>query len=228
MVECLAVNHCYLNSYHPLVLTAYGRRAAIEHSIPPFVDGSIRREPDLEHDFPSISCLCRKGHFAPRLRVGDIVGYMTTKSRFGTRAARHRRLTAVLRIIDKLASHKAAAEWYCARGLPLPSNCMVADNPAKPIGQSHRRHKAARRLNDEALARIWDRAYRKHATKFKTFLVCRALYRELSWDAPMIGDDHLMRAFGRIPATQNPGRLRPSEFRTLLELLEIPMADFGL
>ena len=67
----------FLSSYKPLVWTTFGRAAALKHGLLPFIDGSIRREPDLEHEHPSISCLCRAGKFAPRLRVGDVVGYIT-------------------------------------------------------------------------------------------------------------------------------------------------------
>ena len=62
MVRTLVVMpNYYLNSYAPLVSTAAGRKAWELHELPPFIDGSIRREPDLEHEFPSISCLCRAG-----------------------------------------------------------------------------------------------------------------------------------------------------------------------
>jgi hypothetical protein len=44
---------------------------------PPFIDASCRREPDLESRYPSITALCREGHFAPHLHEGDVVAYMT-------------------------------------------------------------------------------------------------------------------------------------------------------
>lgn len=84
----------YLTTYHPLVVTAAGRRASDKHNLPPFVDGAIRREPDLEHEWPSITCLCRGEQFAPRLRVGDHVVYMTVKRRYGMQR-RHWRLPQV-------------------------------------------------------------------------------------------------------------------------------------
>ena len=73
----------YLVSYAPLVSSKTGREVSRLHSIPPFVDGSIRREPDLQHKYPSVSCLCRTDKFAPRLRVGDFVAYLTQKRRYG-------------------------------------------------------------------------------------------------------------------------------------------------
>jgi hypothetical protein len=134
----------FLNTYVPLVATSAGRAASETHAIPPFVDGSIRREPDLEQPYPSISCLCRAGNFAPRLRASDIVGYMTCKGRYGEPREPHRRLTAVLEVIAVVPSHAEAAHWYRDRDLPLPSNCMVPGNLPKPLAESHRKHRGGR------------------------------------------------------------------------------------
>ena len=49
----------FLNSYHPLCETEQGRMVVAQYRIPPFVDYSIRREPDLQNPFPSITGLCR-------------------------------------------------------------------------------------------------------------------------------------------------------------------------
>lgn len=73
----------YLNTYVPLAASKAGRDASDRYKIAPFVDGSIRREPDLEHPFPAITCLCRADKFAPRLIPGDIVAYMLRKDRYG-------------------------------------------------------------------------------------------------------------------------------------------------
>ena len=101
----------FLNSYVPLVASKPGRDASKLYGIEPFVDGSIRREPDLEHEFPAISCLCRADKFAPRLQAGDIVAYMLRKDRYGQKRAQ-RSLTAVLRVLHMFPSHAAAAKWY--------------------------------------------------------------------------------------------------------------------
>lgn len=73
----------YLVSYRPLVNRPAGVIAATRHGISPFVDGSCRREPDFQSEFPSISALCRGRNFAPRLRVGDTAAYITIKGRWG-------------------------------------------------------------------------------------------------------------------------------------------------
>src|SRR5690242_3801853 len=71
-----------LNSFHPLCETGIGRRAIQTGNFPPFIDASWRREPDLEHDHPSITCLCRQEEFAPHLQPNDIVVYITVKGKW--------------------------------------------------------------------------------------------------------------------------------------------------
>ncbi|MCC5787224.1 MAG: hypothetical protein JJU33_11050 [Phycisphaerales bacterium] len=127
----------YFVTFRPLVSTKAGREASERYSLPPFVDGSIRREPDFEHEMPAISCLCRGGNFAPRLLVGDHVAYATVKGRYDGHPA-HRRLVAMLRVEGLFDSHEAAAAWYNAEGIALPNNLMVPGNKAKPLAHSVR------------------------------------------------------------------------------------------
>jgi hypothetical protein len=152
----------YLNSYAPLVISRAGRLASDLHGLPPFIDGSIRREPDLEHKDPGISCLCRGGNFAPRLRVGDIVAYMTKKASFGQRTPQ-RRLTAILQVRHVFQTHREAAAWYRQRNLALPSNCMVSGNAAIPLDHSHRGFRISKCSGDTAKHRARDAAYRRRA-----------------------------------------------------------------
>ena len=211
----------YLNTYGPLVMTRAGRQAALAYGLPPFVDGSIRREPDLEHPFPSISCLCRADRFAPRLRVGDVVAYLTTKGRY-RRAERHWRLTAILRIAAQFDDHAAAAVAYRAAGLPLPSNCMVPGNPSKPVCHSHRHNEHRHLADDEAFRRRWDDDYlRWRAEPYPRFVACEPLYVNLSWDAPVVHDRDLRSVFGKVPGTRNPGALDLSKLAALTRRLGI-------
>jgi hypothetical protein len=216
----------YVNTYGPLVASKAGREACAAHGLPPFVDGSIRREPDLEHEFPSISCLCRAGNFAPRLRVGDVVAYMTKKARYRSRTS-HWRLTAVLEVRAVLASHLAGAQWYRERGLTFPSNCWVHGNPAKPFEQSHRIFRASSCAGPKRTYREWDATYRLRAMKHGTFVVCTALFRDLSWDAPIIERRHFLRALGKVPGTHNPGALTMDQCCRLMRVIEIdiPLSD---
>lgn len=196
---------CYFNTYEPLVASRAGRIASEQFGIPPFVDGSIRREPDLEHRFPSISCLCRAGKFAPRLKVNDLVAYLTRKRS-------DQRLTAVLQVLHTFPSHEDAAEWYSERKLPLPANCMVPGNSPKPLAQSHRIVRVGTCLDDAQAIRRWDAEYRGRARAHKVFVVCKPLYRELSWDALVIKKDDFLESLGRVPGTQNPGAIKIGDF----------------
>jgi hypothetical protein len=212
----------YLNTYQPLVATPAGRSASESLGIPPFVDGSIRREPDLEHANPSISCLCRADKFAPRLLVGDRVVYMTKKARYGGPQA-HRRMTAVLEVVGVFGSHAAAAAWYAERGLPPPNNCMVQGTLPHAIAESHR-HNKRRQPDEEKWRRQWDFDYAARARKHGRFVACRPLWRDLTWDAPVVHEPDLEAVFGRVPGTRNPGALDINCLPRLLQRLGIPLS----
>lgn len=211
----------YLNSYRPLVASAYGRRASELYNIPPFVDGSIRREPDLEHAFPSISCICRAGKFAPHLRIGDVVGYLTVKGLYGQVDHRHWRLTAILRVLMVFDSHAKAQTWYSEHDLPLPNNCLVSGNAHKPIKHSHRIHRRDKNSDGCARSRSWDCGYRQRVRKFGTFVVCERKFIDLSWNAPKVSDECLLEAFERIPGTRNPGKLSAEAFCRMVKKIGI-------
>ena len=210
----------YINTYRPLVATKAGRDASEIHDLPPLIDGSIRREPDLEHAFPAISCLCRASKFAPRLKVGDVVTYFTAKGRY-QKEFRHWRLTAVLEVHDVFATHSAAAEWYRKHNLTLPNNCMVPGNAANPLELSHRIYRGGAKANGAETHRSWDAEYRARAMKHKVFVVCQRLFRRLTWDAPVVTDNHLKDALGFLPGTQNPRALTMEDYRKLMSVLRI-------
>ena len=42
----------YLSSFYPLICTNKGRKAVEEFNLPPYIDGSCRREPDFENEYP--------------------------------------------------------------------------------------------------------------------------------------------------------------------------------
>ncbi len=206
----------YLVSYQPFAGRSWGLDLA-----EPFVDDSIRREPDLQSAFPSITCLCRAGKFAPRLRAGDAVVYLTKKSRYGPESSTHRRLTAILRVKRVFGSHEHAAVWYQVRGLPLPSNCMVLGNPPIPIGKTRRRGAWADARVAEAEQRVWDSEYRGRASAQGTFVACDRIFVDLSWNAPIVHDSDLIKVFGRVPGTLNPGALPEEKLHVLMYLLKI-------
>jgi hypothetical protein len=125
----------HLVKYSPLNSTEAGQRAVARFGLPPYADGSCRREPDFESQHPSITALCRRSLFAPHLKEGDEVLYLTVKDFYG-KTFKHRRVVAVLKVLKRFDSQSDAARWYAAQGENLPSNCMVLGNPPPdtPLG----------------------------------------------------------------------------------------------
>jgi hypothetical protein len=193
----------YLVSFHPLCSTGHGRQAVKEHGLPPFIDGSCRREPDLKHSRPSISALCRASKFAPRLQEGDRVAYITTRGRFGQEGAPCWRLVALLRVKRRFETHGEAAAWYLGKGLRLPSNCMVPEN--KPVclemtlGPSGHGGCSSR-----GIIKQWDADYWRRAKEWPIMLVCEKLTVELHEPARIEKEDWRRWNKGRVPGTQNP------------------------
>ena len=126
----------FLCSFRPLAASPLGLQAVQTLNLPPFIDASCRREPDLQSRWPSISALCRKQYFAPRLRPGDHVVYITVKRTYPGADEAHRRLVAILNIKASFKTHRDAAVWYRDQGIALPSNCMVFGNRPQPLDQT--------------------------------------------------------------------------------------------
>ena len=219
----------FVATYHPLVTTSAGRIAQQRYGLPPFIDGSIRREPSLEHDLPSISGLCRTDRFVPRLRVSDCVAYVTVKRRWrgptDTQAPPlHWRLTAVLRVLRVFDTHASAASWFREHQRQVPANCMVPDNPPQPIEHSHLEHKCAGKItNLQLLQQIWDREYEARATAVKWFVVCEPLFRALDWNAPRVREDDWIHVFNNVPGTQTPPQFPVEQLQRFLDRLQIPV-----
>lgn len=200
----------YLNSFRPLCSTPVGRKAIKAYQLLPFIDGSIRREPDLESERPSISALCRFTKFAPRLDVGDIAVYLTCKARFSPKDDLHRRLVAILEVERRFETHEEAETVYRDAGFAVPANCMVATNPPADYDRSSRHEP------DFAASHA---AYAQRARECSVFLMCRPLFRELA-NPPVIHDSDLEIIFGRVPGTQNPPRITDEQYEKLLQLVQ--------
>jgi hypothetical protein len=192
--------------------------------IPPFVDGSIRREPDFQCELPSITSLCRGRNFARHLGVGDVVCYITNKRKFKRTDNPERRLTAIVRVQLVLPSHEAAAQWYERRDLPIPNNCMVDRNPAMPLDHSHGINEGRKHYSGDRLWRRWDLGYKFRAEDSPEFVVCEPpLFLDLTWGAPLVSDNGLIAVFGEIPGLLNPKKRQLSEFYALTSHLGIPV-----
>ena len=179
-----------------------------EFRLKPFVDASCRREPDFESKSPSITCLCRKEFFAPRLRVGSKVIYITKKGRYFNSLTSHWRLVAVLEVIKTFQSHKEAATWYREKGEHLPNNCMVYGNPPVPLEKTDRFHTDLRH---------WDAIYRMRAKNFGIFLVCKKILCDLE-RPPAITEQMMRDIFGRIPGTRMPPEITEEEMNKLMQV----------
>jgi len=192
----------YLASFRPLCSTRHGRAAVDALEIPPFVDGSCRREPDLEHEKPGISALCRGSRFAPRLKIGDRVAFVTTRGRYLDDEDAGWRLVALLQVLHRFASHREAATWYRNEGLRLPSNCVIPGNRPLPLERTLG-PSGYRGCSGASVIEQWDAEYQQRAKKCPGFLVCTPLMVELCSPAKIHTKDWL-KWCGKVPGTQNP------------------------
>ncbi len=209
----------YLNSFKPLCQTKQGRVAIEKFGFPPFIDTSCRREPDFQADIPSISALCRGKMFAPRLREGDSVIYMTVKGQYAPVQFRHWRLVAILRVIKRFESHKDAALWYREKGLSVPSNCMVDGNAclSYEMTAGTQTSRFGDVANTDELLKRWDLSYRLRAKRCGVFLACEAEFLSL-YEPPILTDEDLLQIFGRIPPTLTPPAISESEYQAMREI----------
>ena len=200
---------CYVNEFRPLAQTPAGQRAIEQHHIPPFIDASCRREPDMESEFPSITALCRAEHFAPRLQVGDVVAYMTKDFIYPTGTASTRRLVAVLQVKRSWESHEQAAAWYREQKLPLPCNCMVRGSEPLPLDYTDR-------YQDDP--RAWEAHYWQVAREHGVFHACEKIFCDVN-DPPRLTNQQLVEWFGTIPDTRSLPPLSSDDFDKLMRWL---------
>lgn len=200
----------FLNTYKPLCRRrGCWSPASVD---PPFVDASIRREPDFEHPFPAISCICRAGKFAPRLQVGDSVVYATVKGRYLDEEEEGWRLVSALRVIERFADHAAAARWYREKTPGrLPSNCLVEGNPAVALARSD--GSGARR---DGSHEAWDARYRRRVARHPVMLACEVVRLDLV-DPVQVGREDLLAVFGRVPGTRSGVSISEEQFRELVD-----------
>lgn len=218
--KILRMSSYFLCSFRPICGNAAGRGAVARGGIPPFIDGSCRREPDFQSNAPSISALCRSTKFAPRLWPGDSVAYITNQGLYGGELGWA--LVSLLSVVKRFESHEAAADWYRKSGFGVPSNCIVPDNPPQPYHLTNQKPPAvvAARVDTEAnperAVRLWDSTYARRADECGVFLACKADFLEL-WRPPVLRRSELHAIFGRVPGTQNPPEITAAQFRALAD-----------
>ena len=210
----------FLNTYRPICSNKYGREAVNKYKIPPYVDRSCRREPDFESEFPPITSICRVDKFAPRLDKGSKIIYLTVKDSYEENLPSHYKLVAALEVIEKFESHTVAAEWYNKKGLKIPNNCLIADNPPMSIDKTYGgTKKEIQRFNKypEKYLSMWDEEYWERVSRYPVFIITKKDYLELN-NPKIIYPDDLIKIFGRIPRTQNPPEITESEYKSLCSL----------
>jgi hypothetical protein len=215
---------CFVTTYHPLVKTRAGQQAVRRHGLLAFVDGSCRREPDFESRFPSITAICRGGNFAPRLRDGDRIAYLTIKGKYLGARESGWHLVAVLRVIHRFDSHNDAAAWYRQENQLLPNNCFVDGNPPNPYeftdGDLPKKVKSRIKGNNDfnLAVRLWDWTYHKRVAKWPVFLVTEPEFLELN-HPPQLREVQMREIFaGKIPGTRNPPEITCEQLERLLQL----------
>lgn len=163
----------FLNSYYPINSTAYGRTTLKKYpETHPLEDGSIRREPDFKSSFPGISGLCRPGKMNEnKLKKDDIILYKTNRTHY---------LTAILKVVKRLETHQEAKEWFEAKGIEVPSNCILMDH--LPLEKSHAKHNInpiyILNKDNKFISMIWESAYKERANDPKSsyFFITESIY----------------------------------------------------
>jgi len=213
-----------LVSYAPLCRNSFGRKAMQEYGLNPFIDSSCRREPDLDSKYPSITATCRAGKLAPVLNVNDILIYL---AKYGGSY----NMTAILKVIETLDTHEQGAKWYLGRGLKIPSNCIVTDNPpenyfatAGNFGPERDIRKFESLPEDRKLRlaevklRAWDSGYRSRVREYPRLNITEPIY--LNTKNPITISPGELRSWfdNKIPGTQNPRKLKQEEYQHFLDL----------
>jgi hypothetical protein len=223
-----------LNSFKPLCVNDFGKLAIAKYGFLPFIDASCRREPDFENPFPSISALCRKGKFAPKLNENDVVVYITVQGNYQTDEIKktHSRLVAIVKVIKTFESHKLAADWYLDNNLSIPNNCMIEGNLPKLFDQTaavnyfkgkkdiknflNKSEEHQKRYGEIAIKK-WDSDYQERANTWQKFVVTKPIFLNLE-SPPILLREDFLEIFNRVPNTQTPNKINKIE---LIELAKI-------
>lgn len=221
-----------LNSFRPLCSTLLGIEAIKKYKLPPFIDGSCRREPDFENQFPSITALCRKSKFAPHLRKDDIIVYMTVGGKFPPHKYGHH-LVAILQVVEIYRTHQLGQNAYLKDGLLTPSNCMVTGNPPFDFDKTFGNFKKNPQLKTflsrsqkqqlqigRTLIKAWDSSYLATSLSWSCFVKTNSIY--LNIDNPiLILRSDLCNIFSKLPGTQTPKILTNKQFIELVKLIDL-------
>jgi hypothetical protein len=204
----------YMSSFYPLCSTKKGR-AAVSKGFPEYIDGSCRREPDFQNEFPAITGLCRPG-FATKLKKDDIVIYTTNKKGVGSR-----KIVAVLEVMDdKCKNHQDASNWYKGKGHSIPNNIMVEETKPFDLNETHQKGSWNSWIKEKKGIKEWDEGYKKRAKDCAEVAICRSLYKNLI-DPPELTESKMDEIFNGKPGTQNPAIVSLQEWKQLKKIIGI-------
>jgi len=201
----------YFSSFYPLCCTDAGRTAVLKYGLPPFIDGSCRREPDFEHPFPALTGLCRPG-FSAKLKKGEIVIYTSNIKGVGRKY-----LVAVLKVIETKEGHINAANWYKTKGYDLPNNLMVPGNNAIALDHTHRMMGWGTWAKDAHDLKSWDSFYKTRA-KDDTVAICEPWNGKVNVNSlQFFTSADVKRIFKqkKMPGTRNPAKLKDEDWNRL-------------
>jgi hypothetical protein len=180
----------YLNTFCPLGSSVTGRAASYLFNLPPYIEGSARREPDFQHARPCITGMVNP-QLVKKLEEGDFVVYMADDFRHAGK-----RIVAVLKVIGKMQSHRSAASWYINEEFPVPNNLMAfGTQPVSP-------HETFGDGNFSGLngsnGLLPESKYKKRAKECPDVAICRIWRNQVHlYHPPLLRDKDMIRIFGR-------------------------------
>jgi hypothetical protein len=199
----------YLNSFYPLCHNKFGLKAIEEYDFSNYIDGSCRREPDFENEFPCITGLCRP-RFSEKLNKNSLIVYVTNKKGVGSR-----KIIAVLEVIKIFENHREAANWYVSKNKIIPNNLIVNETKPLDLDKTHRFHGINEKDENKIISK-WDKLYQHRSKENSKVAQCKILYIELN--LPKILDQS---KFTRKLIAQNPPILNDKEWETIKELIKL-------
>jgi len=157
---------------------------------------------------------------------------MTVKGKWFT-DFNHYRIIAILEVIERKDSHLQAKLWYTNKGLTIPANCMVENNPPHPFVETAGRYENQKDIKNfltypsekqtiigERIIKLWDKEYLEKSKKWGTFIITRPIYLNLT-DPPIFTDQDIYNIFKKMINTRTPKKLTPFEFKEVAKFANI-------
>ena len=202
------MNKVRMVTYEPMIFKKRKENKIVKNKVDilPYLDASFRTEPSLNVEYPGISSLCRGEKLAPKLKKGDKVVYIAKKNKYD-QDFKHRRLVAILAVIEIKNCHYAASKWYEENNYTLPKNCIVDGNPPLSFDKTT--------VKDQSTIDEREKVYNYRAKKYPKFNICKKIYLNLEIP-PIITEEKMKEIFdNKIPVIQNYKILNENQYREL-------------